>query len=121
MNGIAMNAVGRGSPENVLPRPSANQCTPYAVNASAVMYSGLSVKDPNHVRPTNRMIPRDELQEARHPDAPDSCRDVDLPVALRIVRQLLGPVDQVARPQSKKPEGKGHERRCLEVDDGGKK
>src|SRR4051795_10781364 len=56
-NGIAMNEFGRGSPPNVLLIPSAHQCTPYAVNATAAMYSGLPVKEPNQVRPTNRMTP----------------------------------------------------------------
>src|SRR4051812_49529333 len=52
-----MRAFGRGSPPKTLAIPIAHQCTPYAVNATAAMYSGLSVNEPNHVRPTNRITP----------------------------------------------------------------
>jgi hypothetical protein len=52
-----MPALGRGSLPWKRFQPMANQWMPYALNASAAMYRGLSVNTWNQVRPTNRMMP----------------------------------------------------------------
>ena len=87
MNGIAIIAFGRGSPANVLPRPSANQCTPYAVNASAACTAaGHEGAEPR--QPDEQQDAREELEEARHPDAPDPGGDIDAAVARRKAQEL---------------------------------
>jgi hypothetical protein len=52
-----MRAFGRGSLPKALAIPIAHQCTPYAVNATAAMYSVLSVKESSQLSPTNRNTP----------------------------------------------------------------
>ncbi len=53
-NATVMPILARASARRSRIQPSANQCTPYAVNARAAMYSGGDVNVPNRVSPRNR-------------------------------------------------------------------
>src|SRR4051794_8739639 len=61
--------------------------------------------------------PGQELEEAGHPDPPDSRRDVYAAIAPREPQQLAGTVDQIAGPEAEKTECERDERGWLEADD----
>jgi hypothetical protein len=88
------------------------------VKAIAAMYSGGELKESNHARPTNRMIP---VRNWRKP----GIQMPQIPVVMSTPRsrfgkpeQLSRTVDQIARPEAEEAERERNECRWLETDYG---